>query len=349
MQAQVQATEATDQKAAAKRRKRFVFVLVVQVVIFVTSVVLITQISGSTGLGAWSRTLARLHLGHIAVMTFSITTLAWRVEKKLSVLLSCSMTPVYLMAVCDSVWDCRIFHQLVEMLVLLVCVLIITVMRKLIGRLQGNSKNVHVSRVTRVQAAFLLVAVPVFAVDMVVVGGLALQVARTACWGFIMCNGWLHFATYILGVDAAFKTALSGSPRIVSVRSLKDAGKLRRAKKNLKRNMILCFVSVTMGSTYFMWWPQAGDRYYCKPRELGGGVQAIFTRVALMICGLFNHLSVVHTTFVFKKKNPKTACTKKRIASNATAGYGNVSATGSYANKTCNETNQHISAGSGQQ
>ena len=56
------------------------------------------------------------------------------------------MTPVYLMAVCNSVWDCRTFHQLVEMLVLLVCVLIITVMRKLIGRLQGNSKNVHVSR-----------------------------------------------------------------------------------------------------------------------------------------------------------------------------------------------------------
>ena len=63
MQAQVQATEATDQKAAAKRRKRFVFVLVVQVVIFVTSVVLVTQLSGDNGFDAWSHALARLHFG----------------------------------------------------------------------------------------------------------------------------------------------------------------------------------------------------------------------------------------------------------------------------------------------
>jgi hypothetical protein len=229
-------------------------------------------------------------------------------RKKQVVIFAPALSLLFLLQLCDFIWNCRVFHQLVEMVFFVIMIQAITMMRKLIGRLQGLTPvDRNVAAVTSFQKIMVYIAFPIFAIEICVSSwGLAVQIAKTFCWGCLLCNMASHFGSYLRGINVVFGTVESGLGTEKTVSRAARTGKARKAKSNLRLNIILMVVSSVGVIGMLVWRPQANDGYSCVLRTTEVGYP--ITRLAFgFFCGVLSHANWLQTLLVFTTKKRRRA------------------------------------------
>jgi hypothetical protein len=221
-------------------------------------------------------------------------------------------------AIADLAWDCRVFHQLVEICCIAICIFLITIMRKLGGQLKaGGKRDATVMTATIAQKGLLCAAVTTFAVD-VFVSSLAVQVLKLVCWAGILADGLYHFMRYNLDLKASFRFASKANVRTAALLSA------IRTRKKLKASMQINFAVVCMQINFavvclfvamYIWYPEGSDDgFRCGPRL--GNATTFTARTAIGSAGaVMAHINILHSIWVFKKKKKKRQGAQAAISS----------------------------------
>jgi hypothetical protein len=308
-------------------------------VVAATACFLFTRLFGLDGYDGVMQKLAAFQLGHLILYSITVCLVVWRVPRKQVLLLAPSTNVAFLGGVVTFIWDCRIYHQLLEMLVFVVSIEAITLMRKMIGRLEGlqGRRRCETANMTSFQKTMLGVAVPIFAIEMGVSSyGPEVQIAKTVCWGILLCNMWFHFGQYLWGLNKIFGVSNIGSvvkpsnpvslAKTESIANMLANGrKARKAKSNLKWNIFLMALSTSGSVSILLGFPSTSEGYGCVPRVTEGGMRGRFVALLLFTCVV--HANWLQTLFLFKKK-------KKREGSGACAASSSGVAASSYGNRS---------------
>jgi hypothetical protein len=236
----------------------------------------------------------------------------------------------FLAQLVDMFWDCRVFHQLVEISLACLCTLLVTLMRKLIGRLKSrgspNTGMTNVVTPTVAQKSLLGTATIAFTVDMVVSGahgGMIMRVIKAVCWSGILGNALYHFTWYQLDLGAAFAdvaapaiappspstTDIPSVPREVLAGAADPATpsstgvpsrKVLRAKKKLKTSMEMNIIFVSLFCATYAWWPEGTEGFGVSVRPYTGLVMMVRSVIAT-VAGSLAGVSLLHSAWAFKK------------------------------------------------
>jgi hypothetical protein len=132
----------------------------------------------------------------------------WTLKKRQVFLVANGCAVVYLSGIFDVTWDCRVFRALVEMTAVFLCTLLVTLMRKLIGRLKSwDVQHFNFVTPTVAQKILLGLATSACAVEIFVSGahaGRAMQIIKTTCWAAIVGNALYHFTWHQMDLRATF-------------------------------------------------------------------------------------------------------------------------------------------------
>jgi hypothetical protein len=236
------------------------------------------------------------------------------IQKRQVFLVSVFSSIFYLAAVTDFLYDCRVFHQMVETCFAILCTLLVVLMRKLIGRLKLKTRGRHgtgVVTVTVIQKGLLGAAALTFTMEVFVYGEdakVAIRVAKTVCWAGILANAACHFMWYILDLGDVFKGISISDSRKGQGNSRSQnqsqtsqtRQKGLRVKQNLRANMGLNISCVFIFVLMYCWWPEGKDGFGCAPRPHSGIFMARIT--VATIGGVTAHASLLHTIWNFKNK-----------------------------------------------
>jgi hypothetical protein len=243
-------------------------------------------------------------------------------------------TSVFSLALLSNfIWDCSVFHQLVEAFGATMCVLLITVMRKLAGQLKGA--GTVVAEVTTAQKFLLGVIVLSCGVEQIPqIPTVYVRAVKVGCWFSLMWNGWYHYMRSNVDLGNVFKDISSqrnkqqkrggryaatneSKRRITSVErknsQVKVVNMALRVKKRLRTNMQQLMLILVLGTATFIWWPQKKDGFGCALHTHDASLTVRLTLVS--VAGVVAHAGLFHTIWIFRKK--------KRIApANALARHG---------------------------
>jgi hypothetical protein len=165
-----------------------------------------------------------------------------------------------------------------------------TMMRKLIGRLNGLTRaGQKAAAATPFQKTVLCIAVdialPIFAIEMFTASwGLGVLIGKPLCWGCLLCNLVFHLGNCLRGVSAVFgtvatvesKTNDASAPGTVVVAANKEKmKKMKKTKASLQRNTaLMVFLEVGLVGMLF-WLPSAAGSDHCArvSRTTKGGMQ----------------------------------------------------------------------------
>jgi hypothetical protein len=232
----------------------------------------------------------------------------WTLKKRQVFLVANSCALFYLSVIVDMTWDCRVYHQLVEIIAALLCTLLVTLTRKLIGRLKSRDvQNNDFVAPTVVQKGILGAATSACAVEIFVSGAhasRAMQITKTTCWAAIVGNALYHFIWRQVDLRAAFADFVTPpGVKPSSSPASSDPRKILRVKKKLKTSMHMTTACVFLCGGTYAWWPRGKDDFTCATRSYDGVLMArtiISTGMALMA-----HLNFWYSIWVFREKKTR--------------------------------------------
>jgi len=252
------------------------------------------------------RRMMHFNFVHAIVFSFSATAYVWTIQKRQVFYIATGGMVCFLGVIIDLTWDCRVYHQLVETCIIILCTILTTLMRKMISHLK-NSAVVETVDVT--QKCLLCASIAVLATE-VFVSGVVVRIVKMVCWAGILAKLLYHFMRYNFDLRSIFSEFMVipraqhiDVPSVNSAPGGNDAEKMLRLKKKLKMNMQLNAVNVCLIVAMYAWWPEGTEGVGCTPRSFDG----IFSvRITIATFGgLMANASFLHSIWMFKKKRAR--------------------------------------------